>query len=135
MTIQLLKVYAKDLSFESPYAPNVFQENIQPKLEVRFEMKQTKLASNQFEVNLVVTIEAKGENDQIVFIVEVDCAGLFEIKELEEEALKKVLTIYCPNQVFPYLRQTVDQLLNAGGFPPLMLAPINFEQMVKSQSS
>jgi preprotein translocase subunit SecB len=80
---------------------------------------------------LNLTAEAKGQDGQIYFIVEIEQSGLFNIESISGEQLDKLLKIYCPNILFPYARQAIDSALNIGGFPPLMLAPLNFEQFAK----
>jgi len=128
-SIKNLSFYVKDISFESPSAPMIFRGGFQPQINLQVEVKNTPHPDNLYEVGVEITAEAKGKDDQVGFIIEVEQAGLFEITGFEGDELKQILSIYCPTQVFPYIRQVVDQLLISGGFPPLALAPINFEQM------
>jgi preprotein translocase subunit SecB len=122
------KIYVKDISFESPLSPNVFNEAIKPTLKVDLKSQNRRLDDNHFDVTLEVTIAAESEG-KTVFIVEVEQAGVFFIKSIAGEQLNEILGIVCPTTLFPYLRETVDSLTTKGGFPPLNLAPISFEQM------
>jgi preprotein translocase subunit SecB len=126
--VGLVRMYLKDLSFESPSAPGVFRKNIQPDVKMRVAVKPTRIEENLFEVNLELGIDGR-VGEEAVFIIEVEYAGLFEVKGTPESQLESVLTVFCPNILFPYVRPIVDQAMIQGGFPPLTLAPVNFEQL------
>jgi preprotein translocase subunit SecB len=117
--------YIKDLSFENPGAPDslVGREEA-PKIGVSVDVKVQRLAQNSFEVALVVSASAEA-NEKKLFVVEVAYAGVFTINVPEAE-LEQVLMIYCPNMLFPYVRRVVSDSVRDGGFPPLMLDPIDF---------
>ena len=124
----LQRLYVKDLSFESPQSPSVFTKQWQPKVKVDLNTKSDKIDEDLFEVVVTVTITTTVE-DETAFLVEVQQAGLFLIKGLEGEQLRQVLAIMCPNLLFPYAREAVDNLVIKGSFPPVALQPVNFEAL------
>ena len=130
--VTLQRIYLKDLSFESPAAPQVFRKQFQPKIQMDIQAQNIKLEENVYEVSLGLTLTAKTENDT-VFIIEVEQAGVFSIKDSDDHTLQQILNIYCPTTLFPYVRETVDALAIRGSLPPLMLAPINFESLYHQQ--
>lgn len=120
--------YIKDLSFENPGAPGSLVGNKEnPKIDVSVDVQIQKLAESSFEVTLVVSANA-GIKDKKLFLVELSYAGIFSINVPEEE-LEPVLMIYCPNMLFPYARRIVSDSVRDGGFPPLMLDPIDFAML------
>lgn len=120
--------YIKDLSFENPGAPASLVGNKEtPKIDVSVDVQIQKLAENSFEVALAVTANAN-VNDKKLFLVELNYAGIFTINVPAEE-LEPVLMIYCPNMLFPYARRIVSDSVRDGGFPPLMLDPIDFAML------
>lgn len=124
----LQRFYVKDSSFESPNAPESFQKQWKPEVKLDLNSRSRKLADDTYEVDVKVT--ATAENDgQTAFLVEVVLGGIFHIKSIEGEQLKHMLGAFCPNILFPYVRETIDQLVVKGSFPALMLAPINFEAL------
>jgi len=133
LQIGIARIYVKDLSFESPKAPMVFRgEAWRPELKLDVGVKPRKIQGDYWEVALELTIEAK-ESGEVAFIVEIEQGGLFEIKGPEGVGIDRALQIFCPSTLFPYARQAIDQALLVGGFPPLMLAPINFEALREAQ--
>lgn len=123
------RIYLKDLSFESPATPGLFQTNSKPSLRVDLRNKNKKVDNSHHEVVLEVTITAKDDKENVLFVIEVEQAGLFDIQGVDDAKLHEILGIFCPNTLFPYLREAVDSVAVKGGLPPLNLAPINFEQM------
>ena len=123
-TIQ--KIYVKDVSFEVPNSPNVFNEQGQPNLELNLNQKVARIAEGLFEVALGITLTCKVE-DKTIYLAEVEQAGLFGLTGFDERTLDMMLGTYCPNVLFPYVRQTISELVVQGGFPPFYLQPINFE--------
>ncbi|WP_028771092.1 protein-export chaperone SecB [Silanimonas lenta] len=123
-TIQ--KIYVKDLSFEAPGAPMVFNEQGNPDLNLNLGQKVGKLADDIYEVVLSINLTCK-LGDKTVYIVELEQAGIFGLAGFDERNLDFMLGTYCPNVLFPYARQLVSDLIQAGGFPPFFLQPINFE--------
>lgn len=128
--VSLLRIYLKDLSFESPQAPQVFngQNAWNPEVRVNLQVQHKNIDNGIYEVALELTVEGVKENNK-VFIVEVEQAGIFRIEGLDQGELSHALGVFCPNILFPYARQIIDTSLVGGSFPPLMLAPINFEAL------
>ncbi len=120
------KLYLKDVSFEAPNTPKVFTEQLTPSLDVQLANTATKLADNVHEVVLTVTCTVKQE-DRVVYLVEVKQAGIFNITGFDEDTLPVVLGTACPNIIFPYAREAVSDIVTKGGFPQLVLSPVNFD--------
>ena len=132
-TFSIEKIYLKDLSVEVPNAPEVFLETEAPAMEVNINSAARSVQDGMFEVVLSVTITARIK-EKTVFLVEVAQAGVFQIRNVTETDLAPVLGIVCPNVLFPYLRETVSDLINRAGFPPVLLAPVNFEAIYQQRA-
>lgn len=126
------RVYVKDLSLETPHSPQAFQEEWQPELNLQFTMNTTDIGADNHEIVLQITVTAKSK-DKTLFLVEVKQAGLFTIKGFTEEQNHQVMSITCPTILFPYAREAVSDLVGRAGFPPLYLAPVNFEALYAQQ--
>lgn len=128
--LQIQRIYVKDVSFEAPNLPHVFQQDWKPQLEFNLNTEATQIDENLYEVCLTISTSTRveGSND-VAFICEVKQAGLFTITGLEEIQLAHCLTAQCPNMLFPYARELISSLVNRGTFPPLNLAPINFDAL------
>ena len=123
------RIFAKDLSFESPSSPNIFKQQWQPKVNVELNTKSDLIdEQGNYEVVLTVTITSKIE-EETAFLVEVQQAGIFFITGFEGEELRRVLGTAAPNILFPYARENIDSVCVKGGFPPVMLAPVNFDAL------
>ncbi|TGD72619.1 protein-export chaperone SecB [Mangrovimicrobium sediminis] len=122
------RIYTKDISFESPSAPDIFRKQWQPKVNLDLNTQSDQLDEGNYEVVLTITITAKVE-EETAFLVEVKQAGIFLITGFEGENLRRVLGTAAPNVLFPYARETIDSLCVKGGFPPMMLAPVNFDAL------
>ncbi len=120
------RIFLKDTSFESPNAPQIFQGQWKPQINMDLNTKSNKLADDVYEVVLTLTVTAKNE-DQTAFLAEVHQAGIFKIEGLEGPALHQAIGAFCPNLLFPYAREAIDSLVLKGSFPALMLAPVNFD--------
>ncbi|MET0355516.1 MAG: protein-export chaperone SecB [Cellvibrio sp.] len=120
------KIYLKDISFETPSGLEAFTKAWKPNVQQDLNIQVTPLEEGLFEVLLLLTITARIEN-KVVFLVEVKQGGLFAINGLDGIQLSHAINTLCPQILFPYARETIDSLLTRGGFPPLMLAPINFD--------
>ena len=131
-TFGIEKIYVKDLSLEVPGGPQAFMRQEQPQLEVQITQQSQRVNDVLFEVTLVVTVTAKSA-DQTLFLVEVSQAGVFQVRNVAEKDLAPVLGIVCPNVLFPYVRETVSDLITRAGFPPVLLAPVNFEAIYQQQ--
>ncbi|MBN2646652.1 MAG: protein-export chaperone SecB [Thiotrichales bacterium] len=122
------KIYTKDISFESPNTPALFTTQFQPKLAVDLNVESTGLTENVFHVILRVTATTQVE-ETTAFLCEVEQAGIFTLQGFREEELNYLLGVQCPTVLFPYARETVSDLVARGGFPQLLLEPVNFEAM------
>lgn len=123
------RIYTKDISFESPQSPGVFREQWSPQINVDLNTRSEKIdEEGNFDVVLTITISAK-KDDNTVFLCEVQQAGIFLITGIEGADLRRVLGTAAPNILFPYARETIDTLCVKGGFPPVMLAPVNFDAL------
>ena len=122
------RIYTKDLSFEAPNTPSIFQQEWKPELNMDLQTNSAHLGQDAYEVIVTATITAKSEK-KVAFLVEVKQAGIFSLKNFTEDKLKPVLGSYCPNIIFPYLREVVSDVVARGGFPQLNLAPINFDAL------
>jgi len=125
---QLQKLYVKDVSFELPNAPQIFQEDGQVEIKLNLSQKVENLAEGVHEVVLTVTVTASLD-EKTAYLAEVQQAGIFAIVGLGEQARHAALNTLCPHTLFPYARRTITDLVADGGFPPLVLQPINFDQI------
>jgi preprotein translocase subunit SecB len=124
------RLYLKDLSLETPMGPEVFKKQWKPKVHLDVNTKNNALEKEIYEVVLTLTITAKIEDgDKTGFLVEVHQAGIFTCKGIEGDELRHVLSTVAPNVLFPYAREAVDSVVTKASFPPLMLAPINFDAL------
>ncbi len=128
----LQKIYIKDMSFESPNAPQVFTQEWAPEVEVQLQVRQQQLDELNWEVELQLTVTAKAEQ-QIIYLVELKQAGIFTMQNIPEEHQGHLLGSYCPNILFPFAREAVSDLVGKGGFPQLLLAPVNFDALYMQQ--
>jgi len=126
------KIYVKDLSVEVPNAPQVFLQAESPKVEVQLGQNVQAVADGLFEVSLMVTVTAKLE-EKTIFLAEVQQAGIFQIRNVAQSDLEPVLGMVCPNVLFPYARETISDVINRAGFPPVLLAPVNFEALYQQR--
>lgn len=127
-TFQIEKVYVKDLSLEIPNAPQVFAEQAQPELEVRIDTGAAPFAEGYFEVTVSATVTARA-GERTLFLAEAVQAGIFHLHNVGPEELGPILGIACPTILYPYLRETISDLITRGGFPAVLLSPISFEQI------
>ncbi len=123
----LQRIYIKDLSFESPRSPQAFKTQWKPQINLELNSSNTRMEDNLYEVVLSLTITAKNEDEEVIFLAEVQQAGIFHIQGLADESLQQTLGSFCPNVLFPYARETMDSVVIKGSFPPLLLAPVNFD--------
>lgn len=128
----LQRIYVKDVSFEAPNAPAAFTKEWQPEIKLDLNSGARKLDEQHFEVTVKVTITASNA-EETAFLVELEQAGLFTIANIPEDQIQPMLGAMCPNILFPYLRENIDSLVVKGGFPALMLAPINFDALYQQR--
>ncbi|MDH5370001.1 MAG: protein-export chaperone SecB [Gammaproteobacteria bacterium] len=120
------KIYLKDVSFESPDAPAVFTDNWEPEINMELNSQGQPIDKNVYEVELSITVTAKNK-DKTSFLVEIKQCGIFSISGMEDANLNGMLGSFCPNILFPYAREAISDLVTKGGFPQLLLAPVNFD--------
>lgn len=126
--LAIQKIYVKDLSFEAPNTPGVFTEKLNPTVDIHFSNETKDLGENQHEVVLSVTVTVK-QDERNVYLVEVKQAGIFTINGFPIEHLPGILATACPNILFPYAREVVSDIVTKGGFPQILLAPVNFDML------
>jgi len=126
--LSIQKIYVKDFSFESPNAPAIFTEQLNPAVDIHFGNATKELSDNNHEVVLTVTVTVK-ENDRSVYLVEVQQAGIFTLSGFPEDHLAPILATACPNILFPYAREAISDVVTKGGFPQLLLSPVNFDML------
>lgn len=122
------KIYVKDLSLEIPNAPRIFLERETPEVNIQLHTKAERIDEGMFESVLTITVTAKIK-DKTMFLVEVQQAGVFQIRNVPEADMEPVLGIACPNVIFPYLRETVSDVVTRAGFHAVVLNPVNFEAL------
>ncbi|MCB1918573.1 MAG: protein-export chaperone SecB [Candidatus Competibacteraceae bacterium] len=125
---EIQKVYLKDVSLETPNSPMIFTEQWQPQTEVRLETGATPLTEDLFESVLTLTVTAK-LGERTAYLAEVKQAGLFTLKGFDEQQKGHMLHAFCPNILFPFAREELASLIGKGGFPALLLNPINFDAL------
>jgi len=130
--VSILAQYIKDLSVENPSAPQVFQWQVQPNVEVEFNINVDKIADDVHEIVLKIEVAARSENG-VHFIVDLSYGGLFGLRNVPEEALPPFLLIEAPRLIFPFARQIVAEAVSNAGFPPLLLDPIDFASAYMAQ--
>ncbi len=122
------KIYTKDMSFETPNTPKIFTEKWEPMVDFNLGSNVQPLENGLYEVALTVTITVKSE-DKTAYLVEINQAGIFTLIGFSDEELSPMLGSFCPNILFPYAREAVSDLVAKGGFPQLILAPVNFDAL------
>lgn len=131
--LAILTQYVKDFSFENPNAPaSLIQGNPQPNINVSVDVQARRSGEQNFEVDLHISIEAK-QGDNAVFMTELVYSALFTLENIPQENLQPVLLIECPRLIFPFARRIIADATRDGGFPPLMLDPIDFAQLYQQQ--
>ncbi len=126
------KIYLKDASLEAPNAPQIFLQQVQPKVSIELQNRAQMIDQGVFEAVVTVTVTSKIE-DKVAFLVEVAQAGIFRIMNVPEENISAILGVACPNILYPYAREAVSDMVMRAGFPPVLLNPINFEALYAQQ--
>ena len=128
------RVYLKDASYEAPAVPLVFTQQVTPELNIQVGIAHTTLneAQGVYEVVLTVTVNAK-ERDKTVFLVEIQQGGLFRITGLRGEMLEQALEVACSHILLPFAREAINDFVSKGGFPQLLISPINFEALYQQK--
>ncbi|MBS0432176.1 MAG: protein-export chaperone SecB [Proteobacteria bacterium] len=128
----LQKIYVRDISFEVPNAPAVFREDGQPQVQLNLSHKATPIGDDSYEVILTLTVTCT-LNERTAYLAEVQQAGIFGLVGFAQDEMNAVLGSYAPNVLFPYARQVISDMVQNGGFPPLLLQPINFDALYAEQ--
>lgn len=122
------RIYMKDLSFETPNSPEIFTVQWEPENNLDLNTSTKKLADDTYEVVLSITVTTKVD-DKTAFLIEVQQAGIFHIEGFSDNDLHGMLGSFCPNMLFPYAREAISNIVTRGGFPQLLLSPINFDAL------
>jgi len=131
--VGIQRIYTKDVSFEAPNSPEVFQDaDFKPEIKMEMNSKSRKVGDEFFEVVLSITLTAAG-GDKTAFLVEVQQAGVFGVRGLDDAQLRHLLSTFCPETLYPYAREVISSLINRGGFPPIYLSPVNFDMLFRAQ--
>jgi preprotein translocase subunit SecB len=125
------RIYTKDVSFETPASPTIFQKEWQPEVKLDLDTRSSKLADDTYEVILALTVTAS-IGEEVAFLCEVQQAGIFTVSSMPESQVAHTLGSFCPNTLFPYARELVSNLVSRGTFPQLNLAPVNFDALFAS---
>jgi preprotein translocase subunit SecB len=131
-TFSIDKIYVKDLSLENPGSPLSFATTEQPQIEVGLRSRGEQIQPDVYECVLTITLTAKAA-DKTLFLIEASQAGIFTIRGVPAEQMQSVIAISCPTVLFPYIRETLADAVTRAGFPPVHLAPINFEAIYQQQ--
>ena len=126
------RLYLKDLSLEQPNSPQILLEQGQPHVDINLGLGAVGVGEATYEVTVTATVTAT-VNGKTMFLVEAKQGGIFEIKNVSDEQLKQALGVICPNTVYPYLRAIVSDVCTRAGFPPILLAEVNFQAMFEAQ--
>lgn len=128
------KVYVKDISFETPDSPATFKAEWKPSVDININNEASPMGDNLFDVTLSITISVSVKNS-IAYLVEVKQAGIFYIDKIPESIIERLLATACPNILFPFAREIISDMVTRGGFPQLLLSPVNFEALYNQQKS
>jgi len=121
------KIYVKDLSLEIPHAPKIFLEREAPEINLQLASSNSVIEGEIHEVIVTATVTARlKEKDKAMFLVEAHQAGIFRIQNVPGNEVEPVLNVLCPNILFPYLRETISDIVTRAGFPPVILNPVDF---------
>jgi len=129
---QIQRIYLKDLSLEQPNSPQVLLEQTQPQVDIQLSMAAESVAQALFEVTVTATVTTK-VGDKTLFLVEAKQAGIFEIRNVPADQQQGILGVVCPQMLYPYLRAIVSDVCTRAGFPPILLAEVNFQAMFEAQ--
>lgn len=125
---EIQRIFVKDISYEAPNTPHTFTEDWKPEVQLNLETKSNRIQDNLHEVILSVTATVTS-NKKSAFLIEVHQAGIFLIANVPNEQLHQMLGSFCPNILFPYVREVISDIIVRGGFPQLLLAPVNFDAL------
>ena len=126
------RMYLKDLSLEQPNSPQILLEQGQPQVDINLQMGADSVADGVYEITVTATVTAKVK-ERTLFLVEAKQAGIFEIRHVPQDQLQGIVSIVCPQMVYPYLRAIVSDVCTRAGFPPILLTEVNFQAMFEAQ--
>ncbi|RKZ89243.1 MAG: protein-export chaperone SecB [Gammaproteobacteria bacterium] len=126
------KIYTKDISFETPNSPDIFRDEWKPELDLQLGNEYARIDDDNHEITLTVTVTAKVA-DKVAFLVEVKQAGVFSLTGYSDQEMGPLVGSYCPNTLFPFAREVISDIVLKGGFPQLVLAPVNFDALYMNQ--
>jgi preprotein translocase subunit SecB len=126
------KIYTKDISFETPNTPDIFRAEWKPQLDLQLGNEYKRIDDDNHEITLTVTVTAKVE-DKVAFLAEVKQAGIFSLTGYSDQEMGPLVGSYCPNTLFPFAREVISDIVLKGGFPQLVLAPVNFDALYMQQ--
>jgi preprotein translocase subunit SecB len=129
---QIQRMYLKDLSLEQPNSPQILLEQAQPQVDINLGMGAASVADGVYEVTVTATVTTK-VGDKVLFLVEAKQAGIFEIRNVPEDQMQGIISIVCPQMIYPYLRAIVSDVCTRAGFPPILLTEVNFQAMFEAQ--
>ena len=129
---QIQRIYLKDLSLEQPNSPQILLEQSQPQVEINLGLAAAPISEGIYEISVTATVTTK-VGDKTLFLIEAKQAGIFEIRNIPQEQLQPIIGIACPQIVYPYLRAIVSDVCTRAGFPPVLLAEVNFQAMYEAQ--
>ena len=129
---QIQRVYLKDLSLEQPNSPQILLEQQQPQVDINLALSAEGVSEGVYEVCVTATVTTK-VGDRTLFLVEAKQAGIFEIRNLPQDQLQGVVSVVCPQILYPYLRAIVSDVCTRAGFPPILLTEVNFQAMDEAQ--
>ena len=124
--LEIHRIYLKDVSFETPNSPAVFQDLQDPEIDMQINTEIKSIDKDLYEITLILMVTAK-QNGKVVFLVEAHQAGLFTVQGFDHEKTGELLGGYCPNTLYPFARMVVTSMVSKGGFPQILLAPVNFD--------
>jgi preprotein translocase subunit SecB len=128
---QIQRIYLKDLSLEQPNAPAILIDQGQPQVDINLGLGAAQVADGIYEVTVTATVTTK-VNDKVLFLIEAKQGGIFEIRKVPEDQLEPILGVACPGIIFPYLRAIVSDVCTRAGFPPVVLAEVNFQALLEA---
>ncbi len=125
------RIYVKDISFECPNSPEIFQKEWEPNIEMGIDTLIKEIDDTTFEIILTLTVTTKID-EEVAFLCEIQQAGIFTVGDLESKQKKHCLNSFCPNILYPYAREAISNLINRGTFPQLNIAPVNFDALYEN---
>jgi len=135
-TFNIEKLYIKDLSLEVPHAPSIFLERENPQIDMQLQSEFSAIDEGVYEVTITVTLTAKlATANKIMFLIEAQQAGIFQLRNIPALELESVLGVVCPNILYPYIREVITDVSVRAGFAPVLLNPVNFEVLYQQKKA